>query len=114
MPDLTYLRAEIEHMRRQMVRQRREIRDLERAGIPTKSAEELLERMLTRPVRGAGPPRQEAARHLSRHGQGHQRGDRAPLPLSVYRGILSLPVMKTRLRSRCSRKEQHHGATHQE
>jgi hypothetical protein len=48
MPDLTYLRAEIEHMRRQMVRQRREIRDLERAGIPTKSAEELLERMLTK------------------------------------------------------------------
>jgi hypothetical protein len=45
MPDLPYLRAEIEHMRRQIVRQRKEMRDLERAGIPTTSAEELLERM---------------------------------------------------------------------
>jgi hypothetical protein len=48
MPDLPYLRAEIEHMRRQIVRQRKEMRDLERAGIPTKSAEELLERMLAK------------------------------------------------------------------
>jgi hypothetical protein len=48
MPDLPYLRAEIEHMRRQIFRQRREIRDLERAGIPTKAAEELLERMLAK------------------------------------------------------------------
>jgi hypothetical protein len=48
MPDLPYLRAEIEHMRRQMTRQRREIRDLERAGIPTKAAEELLDRMLAK------------------------------------------------------------------
>ena len=48
MPDLPYLRAEIEHMRRQMARQRREIRDLERAGIPTKAAEELLDRMLAK------------------------------------------------------------------
>lgn len=32
-------------MRRQILRQRREIRDLQRAGIPTKSAEELLARM---------------------------------------------------------------------
>jgi hypothetical protein len=45
MPDLTYFRAEIERMRRQLQRQRKEIRALQRAGIPTKSAEELLERM---------------------------------------------------------------------
>jgi hypothetical protein len=43
--DLSYIRNEIEHMRRQILRQRREIRDLQRAGIPTKSAQELLERM---------------------------------------------------------------------
>jgi len=45
---LTDIRAEIEHMRRQILRQRREIRDLQRAGIPTKSAEELLGRMLAK------------------------------------------------------------------
>jgi hypothetical protein len=38
MPDLHYLRREIEHMRRQIVRQRKEMRDLERAGIPTGGA----------------------------------------------------------------------------
>ena len=35
-------------MRRQIHRQRREIRDLQRAGIPTGSAEELLARMQTK------------------------------------------------------------------
>jgi hypothetical protein len=48
MPDLQFLRAEIEHMRRQVHRQRREIKDLQRAGIPSESAEELLERMLAK------------------------------------------------------------------
>jgi hypothetical protein len=48
MPTLEHLRAEIEHMRRQVHRQRGEIRDLQRAGIPTKSAEELLARMLSK------------------------------------------------------------------
>jgi hypothetical protein len=43
--EITTIRAEIEHMRRQILRQRREIRDLQRAGIPTTSAEELLGRM---------------------------------------------------------------------
>jgi hypothetical protein len=42
---LDAVRNEIEHMRRQILRQRIEIRDLQRAGIPTKSAEELLARM---------------------------------------------------------------------
>jgi len=43
--DLSFIRGEIEHMRRQILRQRKEIRDLQRAGIPTLAAEELLGRM---------------------------------------------------------------------
>ena len=46
--DVNVVRGEIEHMRRQILRQRKEIQDLQRAGISTKSAEELLERMLTK------------------------------------------------------------------
>jgi hypothetical protein len=42
------LRAEIERMRSQVVRQRGEIRQLQRAGISTVSAEALLERMLNK------------------------------------------------------------------
>lgn len=45
MPDLHCIRGEIERMRRQILRQRKEIKDLQRAGIPTTPAEELLERM---------------------------------------------------------------------
>jgi hypothetical protein len=45
---IAYIREEIEHRRRQILRQRREVRDLQRAGIPTKSAEELLARMQTK------------------------------------------------------------------
>jgi hypothetical protein len=45
---LDAVRNEIEHMRRQILRQRKEIRDLQRAGISTKSAEELLTRMLAK------------------------------------------------------------------
>ena len=48
MPDLSYLRNEIARMRSQILRQRKELKDLQRAGIPTKSAEELLERMQTK------------------------------------------------------------------
>jgi hypothetical protein len=47
MPDLSFLRAEIERMRYQLQRQRKEIRTLQKAGIPTNSAEDLLERMQT-------------------------------------------------------------------
>ena len=43
---LDTIRAEIERMRGQVVRQRKEIRQLERAGIPTTAAEALLQRML--------------------------------------------------------------------
>jgi hypothetical protein len=48
MPDLDYIRAEIEHMRAQVGRQRKEILQLQKAGIATVSAEALLERMLTK------------------------------------------------------------------
>jgi hypothetical protein len=44
---LDQLRSEIERMRTQVHRQRGEIRQLQRAGISTASAEALLERMLS-------------------------------------------------------------------
>ena len=40
MPTLEFLRSEIERMRVQVGRQRKEILQLQRAGIPTRSAEE--------------------------------------------------------------------------
>jgi hypothetical protein len=43
---LEHVRSEIERMRNQVVRQRKEILLLQRAGIPTASAETLLQRML--------------------------------------------------------------------
>jgi len=46
--ELDHVRSEIEHMRTQVARQRGEIRQLQRAGIPTTSAEALLERMLSK------------------------------------------------------------------
>jgi hypothetical protein len=48
MPDLDYYRAEIEKMWTQVHRQRGEIRQLQRAGISTTSAEALLDRMLNK------------------------------------------------------------------
>jgi hypothetical protein len=46
MPDIEHIRGEIERMRTQVHRQRGEIRQLQRAGISTASAEALLDRML--------------------------------------------------------------------
>ena len=46
MPDIEFIRGEIERMRLQVHRQRGEIRQLQRAGIPTAPAEALLDRML--------------------------------------------------------------------
>ena len=43
---LDHIRSEIEHMRLQGGRQRKEILQLQRAGIPTTWAEALLQRML--------------------------------------------------------------------
>ena len=45
---LAAIRAEIEHMRRQVERQRKDIQSLQLAGISTGSAEELLAKMLTK------------------------------------------------------------------
>jgi hypothetical protein len=45
---LETIRSEIERMRAQIARQRREILQLQRAGIPTASADALLQRMLDR------------------------------------------------------------------
>jgi hypothetical protein len=46
MPGIDYIRGEIERMRVQVGRQRKEILQLQRAGIPTASADALLQRML--------------------------------------------------------------------
>jgi hypothetical protein len=46
MPDIEYVRGEIERLRTQVGRQRREIRQLQKVGISTTSADALLERML--------------------------------------------------------------------
>jgi hypothetical protein len=45
---LDHVRSEIEHMRAQLGRQRKEILQLQRAGISTASAELLLTRMLAK------------------------------------------------------------------
>jgi hypothetical protein len=45
MPDIDVIRADIQHMRSQVQRQRGEIRQLQREGIPSTSAEALLDRM---------------------------------------------------------------------
>ena len=48
MPTLEFIRSEIEHMRLQVGRQRKEILQLQRAGISTAAAELLLARMNTK------------------------------------------------------------------
>ena len=48
MPDIEFIRAEIERMRYQVHRQRGEIKQLQRAGISITSAEALLEHMLNK------------------------------------------------------------------
>jgi hypothetical protein len=48
MPDIEFTRGEIERIRVQVQRQRREIMQLQRAGIPSSSAEALLHRMLNK------------------------------------------------------------------
>jgi hypothetical protein len=45
MPDIDFIRGEIERLRAQLGRQRKEIHHLQRAGIATASAEALLGRM---------------------------------------------------------------------
>ena len=48
MPDIEFVRDEIDRMRAQVGRHRKEILQLQRAGISTASAEMLLQRMLDR------------------------------------------------------------------
>jgi hypothetical protein len=48
MPDIEFVRGEIQRTRLQVLRQRREIMQLRRAGIPSTSAEALLDRMLNK------------------------------------------------------------------
>ena len=74
MSDLSYLQKEIAHMRRQIQRQRREMKELQRAGIPTKSAEDLLRRMQTT-VDGLCAERDQVGeqRKISRHRRSYQR-----------------------------------------
>jgi hypothetical protein len=48
MPDIEFVRGEIARLRLQVLLQRREIAQLQRAGIPSTSAEVLLDRMLNK------------------------------------------------------------------
>jgi len=48
MPDIDFIRAEIRRMRSRVLRRRGEIRQLQRAGIPSSSSEALLEKMLNK------------------------------------------------------------------
>jgi len=48
LPDINHIRGEIQRRRAQVHRQRGEIRQLQRAGISTASADALLERMLNK------------------------------------------------------------------
>jgi hypothetical protein len=48
MPDIGFVRGEIQRTRLQVLRQRKEIMQLQRAGLPTTSAEALLDRRLNK------------------------------------------------------------------
>jgi hypothetical protein len=48
MPNIEFIRGEIQRMRLQVLLQRREIMQLQRGGIPSTSAEALLDRMLNK------------------------------------------------------------------
>ena len=48
MPDIEFIRGEIQRTRLQVLRHRNEIMQLQRAGIPSTSAEALLDRMLNK------------------------------------------------------------------
>ena len=48
MPDIELVRGEIQRTRLQVLRQRREIMQLQRTGLPTTSAKALLDRILNK------------------------------------------------------------------
>jgi hypothetical protein len=69
MPDIDFIRAEIQRMRSRVLRRRGEIRQLQRAGIPSSSSEVLLEKMLNK----IDQLRAERDR-LKREQPGHNKG----------------------------------------
>ena len=75
MPDINHIRDEIERMRMQIHRQRGEIRQLQRAGIPTTSAEALLERMLNN-IDGLCAERDRLKKEQPRPSKGNVLGGR--------------------------------------
>jgi hypothetical protein len=75
MPDIEYIRAEIERMRIQVHRQRGEIRQLQRAGIATASAEALLDRMLNK-IDGLCADRDRLKKEQPRPSMGNALGGR--------------------------------------
>jgi hypothetical protein len=75
MPDIEFLRSEIERMRYQVQRQRGEILQLQRAGIPTTSAEALLDRMLNR-IDGLCAERDRLKKEQPGHNSGKVLGGR--------------------------------------
>jgi hypothetical protein len=91
MPDLSFLRSEIERMRYHLQRQRKEIRALQRAGIPTKPAEELLERMQAK-VDALCDERdrqrkEQSIKYPGTHRQAHQGSHRAAHPVKALSGL---------------------------
>ena len=75
MPNINHIRAEIERMRMQVHRQRGEIRQSQRAGIPTTSAEALLERMLNN-IDGLCAERDRLKKEQPRPSKGNVLGGR--------------------------------------
>ena len=76
MPDIDIVRAEIEHMRVQVHRQRKEIVQLQRAGIATASAELLLGRMHAK-IGSLCAERERLKKQMPGHMKGHVIGGRS-------------------------------------
>jgi hypothetical protein len=75
MPDINFIRAEIEHMRRQVQRLRGEIRQLQHSGISNNSAEALLDRMLNK-IDDLCAERDRLKQEQSGHNKGKALGGR--------------------------------------
>ena len=75
MPDIDVIRADIERMRNRVQRQRGEIRQLQREGIPSTSAEALLDRMRDK-IDELCAERDRLKREQPGHNKGKLRGRR--------------------------------------
>ena len=75
MPDIEFVRGEIARLRLQVLLQRREIAQLRRAGIPSTSAEALLERMLNK-IDDLCAERDRLKQELPGHNKGKVLGGR--------------------------------------